>query len=57
MTLIYERKKNLICVSYIQHRFKIGINILPLRDLICAFPYGADEKLPQKMKQVGGMEA
>lgn len=33
------------------------INVLPLRDLICPFPYGADEKLPQKMKQVGGMEA
>lgn len=37
--------------------FKSAVKSLPLSDLICAFPYGADEKLPQKIKQVGGMEA
>lgn len=36
---------------------EIYSKIVPLSDLICAFPYGAEEKLPQKMKQVGGMEA
>lgn len=45
------------CVSYTEHGLEMNVNILPLRDLICPFPYGADEKLPQKMKQVGGMEA
>lgn len=31
--------------------------ISPLSDLICVFPYGAEEKLPHRMKQVGGIEA
>lgn len=31
--------------------------VSPLSALICAFPYGAEEKFPHKMKQVGGMEA
>lgn len=28
---------------------------LPFNDLIWFLPYGAEEKLPQNMKQVGGM--
>lgn len=30
-------------------------NFLPLSDLIWFLPYGAEEKFPQKMKQVGGI--
>lgn len=31
--------------------------VSPLSDLICVFPYGAEEKFPQKIKQVGGIAA
>lgn len=31
--------------------------VSPLSDLICVFPYGAEEKFPHRMKHVGGIEA
>lgn len=54
-----EKKISIIILYFfIKHRdLEVYSKILPFSDLICAFPYGAEEKLPQKMKQVGGMEA
>lgn len=33
------------------------LKVSPLSDLICVFPYGAEEKFPHKIKQVGGIAA
>lgn len=55
-TLAKEKNNYFVFLAF-NTDFKSAVKSLPLSDLICAFPYGADEKLPQKIKQVGGMEA
>lgn len=47
----------MICPFTNTHKDDGDLAVLPLSDVSCVLPYGADEKFPQKIKQVGGIAA